>query len=65
VTFDAFAKAVDKLVARWRPESKIHAQIPRDALRAIWEQVRDDTAHDLAKRQERHDREEPDPYAKG
>jgi len=49
---DSFIKAVDNLVREWATDEPKAGAIPREQLRVIWEQVRDDTAFELASQME-------------
>jgi len=48
VTLTQFILAVDNLVKSWALDEPDYRVVPRDALRAIWEQVREDAVYELA-----------------
>lgn len=61
-TFEQFLEAVDKLVLKWKtaddyehaPESETPSQnVPQSVLREIYDEVREQTAHNLAQLEER------------
>jgi len=51
-----FTMAVDNLVKTWADDEPDYRAVPKDALRAIWEQVREGAVKDCADWQEQRDK---------
>jgi len=55
MTFNKFFHTVDNMVEQWKPDDPQAGATPRDALRIIWEQVREGVVHELAEKQRERD----------
>jgi hypothetical protein len=55
MTFPQFEAAVDNLVKSWALDEPDYRVIPREALRAIWEQMREDIVAEAAEWQNERD----------